>query len=379
MSARVKSKRRPGSAVLRRAAPQFGILLLLGLAAAWLWQNVIENLTRRGISMGFDFLDRSARFPISESILSYSPSDNFVWAVVVGIGNSLFVSGITIALATLLGLPIALARRSGHPLAYALSSIFIDVIRNTPLIVQLLFCYGIIIYGLPTSSSAANPLPGVYLSDRGLYLPGIIPTGSALPSLVIFAAAAILSAACWTGRIGKRSLGLPVLLGGCLLALLALLRTSRLDYPVLGRFNFEGGFMLSPEFVAILLGLLIYSTAFVAEIIRGGIDAVPRGQWEAGRAIGLSDRQTLHSIILPQALRVIIPPMTSQYINIIKNSTLALVVGYPELNFVIATMINQTGQAVEGVIILMAAFLVISLTVSWLMNRLDRRIALIER
>ncbi|WP_295323742.1 ABC transporter permease subunit [uncultured Sphingopyxis sp.] len=338
------------------------------------------NLARRGITMGFDFLERSARFPISESILPYAPSDSFAWAFFAGIGNTLFISAITILIATCLALPLALARRSNHPLALGLSSAFIDVVRNTPLIVQLLFWYSIIIFGLPRSAAALNPLPGVYLSDRGFYLPRLAAGEPHWLMLGLILVAGISAAAWWRkgardALLARAGLGLI----GLLTAMGALASSFALEMPSLGHFNFTGGMTITPEFIAILLGLLVYSTAFIAEIIRGGIDATPHGQWEAGRAIGLNERQTLHEIILPQALRIIIPPMTSQYINIIKNSTLAMIVGYPELNFVTATTINQTGQAVEGVVILMTSFLFLSLLLSAAMNRVDRKLALVTR
>jgi general L-amino acid transport system permease protein len=369
--------------------PQIAVLLALLLLADWLAGNMTDNLHRRGIMVGFDFLGRAARFPISESILAYSPTNSFGWAFLVGLGNTLFISLIVIFTGTLLGLFVGLARRSQHPLASALGSIFVDITRNTPLVVQLLFWYAMVTFGLPRSAEAGNPISGVYLTDRGLYLPRIGIEGPAWPflqTLLIGIAASIAASA--YGRLKRVRTGVAHRYGRIATVLTATAATlvwivSDLSlsahYPVLGRFNFGGGMTLTPEFVAVVLGLVLYSAAFIGEIIRGGIDAVPKGQWEAGRSIGLSERHTLRLIVAPQALRVIIPPMTSQYINIIKNSTLALVVGYPELSFVTATMINQTGQAIEGILVLMLVFLSISAGASLLMNWYNRRIALVER
>ncbi|MBB3880905.1 amino acid ABC transporter permease [Sphingomonas pseudosanguinis] len=367
-----------GGARWRWWLPQIGLLAMVVAGLAWLAANVADNLARRGIATGLSFLDRAARFPISESILPYSPVDSFAWAIIVGLGNTLFLSVLVAAISTLLGLPIALARRSDHALAKALGGGFVDLIRNTPLVVQLLFWYGAVTIGLPPSAEAWQPMAGIFFTDRGLYLTTFGLVGSALPMLLAVAAGLVATAIlAWRGKLRQASITTlaTVMISVVMACALGLQR----DTPVLGRFNFSGGLTLTPEFVAVLLGLVLYASAFAAEIIRGGIDAVAKGQWEAGRAIGLSERQTLRLIVMPQALRIMMPPMTSQFVNILKNSTLALVVGYPELNFVTATTINQTGQALEGIAILMIAFLMLSGLISLLMNRLNARIALVER
>ena len=294
-----------------------------------------------------------------------------------------------IACSTVLGFVVALGRRSHNPLASALATVFIEATRNTPLVVQLLFWYSAVTFGLPPMAQAFEPLNGVFLTDRGLYLPsargGAAVSGVMAVMLIAIAAALVATIA---GRRQRMVTGKPnrygrIAAAGALAVIAAtwVVASSRVEvtYPVAGKFNFSGGITLTPEFVAIVLGLVIYSTAFTSEIIRGGIDAIGRGQWEAGRATGLTDGQTLRLVIVPQALRIIIPPMTSQYINIVKNSTLALVVGFPELNFVTATTINQTGQAIEGIAILMLAFLAVSASASLLMNWYHRRLALPTR
>lgn len=371
---------------VRAVAYQALTVLAVGGVLAWLTGNTLVNLARRGIAVGFDFLGRSARFPISESVLPYQPSDSFAWAFVVGLANTLVLALVIGAVSTALGLVLALARRSANPLAVGLSTVVVEGLRNTPLVVQLLFWYAAVTVGLPNVHAALNPLPGVHLSDRGLYLPALrFGGGWLLWALALLGVGATVLAA----RLGRAArlrtgtpnrYGLTAALGAAgMVAVAALLTGVGVDRPELGRFNFVGGAAITPESVALLLGLILYSAAFIGEIIRGGIDAVGVGQWEAGRAIGLSDRQVLRLVVIPQALRVIIPPMTSQYINIVKNTTLALVVGYPDISSVTATTINQTGQAVEGIVILMGVFLTLSLAASAFMNWYNRRVALVQR
>nr|WP_047168121.1 ABC transporter permease subunit [Sphingomonas sp. Y57] len=371
-------RRRGSRSILLDWLPQVAVLGLLLSLALWLVGNTVANLANRGITVGFGFLDRAARFPISESILDYSPVDSFGWAFVVGLGNTLFLSAIVILASTLLGFVIAIARRSANPMASMLGATYVDITRNTPLVVQLLFWYAAVTFGLPHSAEAVNPVPGIYLTDRGLYLPRPICQGSTTGLAVGLVLAAGVMWACrrrGLGRIPTAGLGLLV----AILAWIMAGMSMRLELPALGRFNFMGGIILTPELVAVALGLIVYSSAFTAEIIRGGIEAVPLGQWEAASALGLAPRDTMRRIILPQALRIIIPPMASQYINIVKNSTLGLVVGYPELNFVTATTINQSGQAIEGIIVLMVIFLGISIGTSLLLGYYNKRVALVER
>lgn len=360
--------------------------LAVFLVAAWLAGNTLGNLAKRGITVGFDFLGRAARFPISEHVLSYSPADSFAWAFIVGLANTLTLALIIGLVATALGLVLALARRSANPLAVAVSGAVVELLRNTPLVVQLLFWYAAVTVGLPNVHAALNPAPGVYLADRGLYFPALsFGQGSLLAALFVVGFVTTLAAARF-GHVAREQSGRRNHYGviACAVALAVILTAALVggvetDAPHLGRFNFLGGATISPESVALLLGLILYSAAFIGEVIRGGIDAVGQGQWEAGRAVGLTERQTLRLVIIPQALRVIIPPMTSQYINVIKNTTLALVVGYPDISSVTATTINQTGQALEGILVLMAVFLTLSLAASVFMNWYNRRVALVQR
>lgn len=295
---------------------------------AWLIGNAMNNLARRGITGGFGFMSQAARFPISESVLTYDTTDTFARAFAVGITNTLAIAALVVLVSTALGLGLALLRQARHPVLSGAGSVYVEVIRNTPLVVQLLFWYGLLTVNLPSASEAFSPVPGVFLSVRGLVFPSFA----------------------WHGGL-----------------------SFSWDVPVLEGLGFVGGTTFTPEFTALLVGLTLYSTAFSGEIIRGGIAAISRGQWEAGESLGLRRGQVLRSIIFPQALRAIVPPMTSQYLAIIKNSTLALAVGYPDLSFVVTTTINQTGQAVEGILVLMGVFLSISLAVSLFMNWYNRR------
>ncbi|MGV0819839.1 amino acid ABC transporter permease [Martelella sp. AMO21009] len=372
----------------RSWAMQIALLGGLVLFVWWLAGNTHENLTERGIRTGFDYLWRPARFPISESIIRYDASDSFFWAYVVGLANTLWLSFLSILFATLLGLVVGLSRRSAHPLLSRFAGTYVTVLRNVPLIVQLLFWYAIATSLFPVPREALNPLPGVFLSIRGVYAPALTLGPGA--SMLLIVAAILMVIALVAGfklSVGKRlsvkaaSVGLSVCLWVAVVVGLSgmLGHPVGLEAPALKGFNFRGGMVLSPEFAAIITGLTIYTSAFIGEIIRGGIDAVEKGQWEGGRALGLSERHIMFRIILPQALRIIVPPMTSQYLSTVKNTTLAVAVGYPELGLVVNTVINQTGQAIESILIMLAVFLSISLSVSVFMNWYNARVALVVR
>jgi general L-amino acid transport system permease protein len=359
----------------------FQALLFAGFAGLlfWLWSNTAANLAARGIRVGFDYLDSQANFPISESVLPYDPSDTFGWAYIVGVSNTAAIALIAIVASTLAGLLIALVRLSRNPLASGMASVFVGGVRNMPLIVQLLFWYALATTLLPAPRLAFNPVPGVYLSLRGLYLPAL----SLGEDSGVFAtiAAVLLTGLVLCRRRLPAAVRAPMTWGALAavaVAAVALLEPG-ISIPQLEGFNFVGGLRLSPEFAALMLGLVLYTSVFISEVIRGGIEAVSRGQWEAGRALGLSERQTLFRIVIPQALRIIVPPMTSQYLSTVKNTTLALAVGYPELGLVVGTVINQTGQAIESIGILLAVFLTISIAVSIFMNWYNAHVTLVTR
>ena len=300
------------------------------LGAWYLVSNALENLEARRIASGFGFLWREAGFEIGETtFLSFSAADAYLKALAVGLLNTFRVALLAIVFATMLGVIIGLARLSLNWLLAKIAAGYVEVMRNVPLVVQLFFWYAVITESLPAPAEALNPLPGVFLSNRGLAFP--VPASLAPISI---------------------------------------------DYPILSGFNFTGGGFLSPEFTALVLGLILYTAAFIAEIVRAGILAVDRGQFEAGYSLGLSQRQLMRYIILPQALRVIVPPISSQYLNCTKNSSLAVAIGYPDLVSIANTTINQTGQAIEGIAIIMLVYLTISLAISGSMNWYNRRIAL---
>lgn len=310
----------------RSVLAQTLLLLTVVALAAWLIVNLQQNLAARNITAGFDFLADTAGFAIGESEIGYSASDTVTRALLVGLINTLKVSVLAILGATLLGVALGLARVSDNGLLRRLSRVYVEIIRNIPLLVQLLFLYAFALNVLPPVEQALEPLPGVFLSNRGISLPAFV------------------------------------------------FSDLRFEWPQLGRFNIEGGMQLSAELMTLVVGLSIYTAAYIAEIVRGGIESVPPGQSEAAQALGLRPTQTLRRIVFPQALRAILPPLTSWYLNTVKNSSLAIAVGYPDLLSVVDTIINQTGQAIEGVLIVIAVYLTVNLLLSLLINRYNAAI-----
>jgi general L-amino acid transport system permease protein len=370
-----------------RVAGQVAVVLAVVLFLGFLATNLTSAMSARGLSFGFDFLDQTAGFEIGESPVPYDATDTYGEAYVVGLLNTLFVSVVGIVLATILGVLVGIARLSPNWLLSRVAAAYVELIRNTPLLVQLFFLFAILL-SLPRVADTIA-LPGsVYLNQRGLFVPGPQPqaTFAFWLGLTAFGVALAVTASVVAGRraaAGRPTHRLPWL---GLLAMLALavigwivLAPMRFDLPVRGRFNFQGGLALSSGFTALLAGLVIYTAAFIAEVVRGGIQAVRRGQLEAARALGLSEGQTLRLVIFPQALRIIVPPLTSQYLNLAKNSSLAIAVGYPDLFKVGTTMANQTGQPVPVIVLVMGTYLTMSLITSLLMNLYNRRIQVLER
>ncbi len=362
-------------------------IVVVGIAiaiVAWLWSNAIHNLSVRRISTGFAFLGREAGMPIADTWLAYSPKNTYLRAFIVGIVNTLRVAAIGIVLATVLGTMIGIARLSSNWLLSRLAAVYVEVLRDVPLLLQLLFWY-VLMQGLPAARAAWKPIDGVYLSNRGLVLPSIpIEEGN----LWVMAAAAVGLIALYALRrrlVARQMLDgqprplWPFVVGLPALASWGLGVSWTITMPELRGFNFVGGLTLSPEYFALLVALVTYTSAFIAEIVRSGIQAVPRGQWDAAMALGLRRSFVLQHIVMPQALRVIIPPMTSQYLNLTKNSSLAVAVGYQDIVSIANTTLNQTGQAIEAIALIMAVFLTISLGISFFMNWYNARIALVER
>jgi len=357
--------------------------------AAFLIHNTLDNLSQRAIATGFGFLDYPASFAINESPIPYSPADSYARAFTVGLLNTLKVTLIGIVFATLIGTVVGIARLSGNWLVARLGDCYVEIVRNVPPLLQLFFWYSAITEGLPGPRQALTPLPGVFICNRGVMVPVPIAhwAWTAMAAALALAVVGVFVLHRWSvrrqARTGRRfpvvGASVALLIGLPLVAWLGAGAPSALDLPALRGFNFKGGATLTPEFTAITAGLVFYTAAFIAEIVRSGILGVSRGQTEAARALGLRERQVLHLVVLPQALRIIVPPLTGQYLNLTKNSSLAVAVGYPDLVSVLNTTINQTGQAIEGVTMIMAVYLTISLLIAGGMNWYNRHVALVER
>jgi general L-amino acid transport system permease protein len=366
---------------------QFVFAAALCVVAWYLVSTAAQNLLELGVAAGFGFLAREAGFAIGETtLLSYSAADTYLKALLVGLLNTLRVATLAIVLATLIGVSVGLARLSTNRLLAQIAAGYVEVLRNVPLVVQLFFWYAVITESLPAPADALNPAAGAYLSNRGLAFPALKLNVPA-PWLLAAPTAVAVTALFWMLRRRTRvvvqetrSRALVMALAAAFAAALSMNLLGEglitIERPVLSGFDFTGGSALSPEFTALLLGLALYTAAFIAEIVRAGILAIDRGQFEAGYSLGLAHKQVMRFIILPQALRVIVPPATSQYLNCTKNSSLAVAIGYPDLVSVANTTINQTGQAIEGIAIIMIVYLSISLSISVLMNWYNRRVAL---
>lgn len=377
-----------GTAKGRVIAIQF---VVVAIAAAGLYvvgTATAANLKAKGIPLGWDFLFRPAGFQIAETILPYSPRDPNWWAAVVGIANSLFVSVLVVLFASILGLAIGIARLSPNPLVRGTARCWVEIARNTPVIVLLIFTYSIWWKLLPQSTEAWDLGPGTHLSLRGLVLPAIRWEGTAWLWWMVLAWIAIILAAARVAAWRQAATGVrpPFVLasvaGGLLVLGAAALSASDgivVEFAEYRRGNFFGGWQITPELTTILVGLTFYTAGFIGEIVRGGILAIPRGQWDAARALSLRRGQIYRLVVVPQALRAIMPPLNSQYINVVKNSTLAIAVGYQDFMTVMGTVINRTSHAIEGIVMILGVFLVLNLALSSLMNWYNRRIAIVER
>ena len=368
---------------------QLVALLIVAGVSYYLYSNTQANLERQSIATGFGFLDKEASFEIGESLIEYSAADTYTRALAVGALNTLKVSFIGVVLTIILGTVIGIARLSSNWLISNLSKAYIEVMQNIPVLLQLFFWYAIFYEAFPSPRQALNPFNGLFLCNRGMIF--AVPEAHAAHSAMGWVFLAVLIGGWFLNRWGYRRLELtgqpfPALrITAAAAIFLPLLvwalygAPTAMDVPELRGFNFQGGVTVSPEFSALLLGLVIYTSAFVAEIVRAGIQSVGRGQIEAAMAIGLRPGQVLHLVVLPQALRVIIPPLTSQMLNLTKNSSLAIAIGYADFVAVTNTMINQTGQAIEGVALIMLVFLFFSLSTSLFMNWYNKKMALVER
>jgi general L-amino acid transport system permease protein len=375
----------------RGIAYQVALCALVGILIYGAVSNAVENLRRAKIASGFDFWNTTAGFDISQTLIEYSITSNYGRAFWVGLLNTLLVAGIGIVLATVLGFFIGIARLSRNWLVARMAGTYVEVIRNIPLLLQLLFWYNAVLQALPEQlQDSLIIFGGGYLNRRGLFLPQPVfgaGAGGALAALALGIIAAIIFCLYAKRRQERSGARMPVLAIALALVMappfiVLALAGFPIDfrYPQPGRFNVEGGIEVLPEFMALLFGLVIYTAAFIAEVVRAGLLAVSRGQTEAAYSLGLRPRPTLRLVVIPQAMRVIIPPLTSQYLNLTKNSSLAVAIGYPDLvQIFTGTVLNQTGQAVEVVALTMAVYLCISLVTSLSMNLYNRHVALVER
>ena len=364
------------------------VAVVVGIVAYFVG-NARSNLDARHIATGFGFLAGTSGFPIGEALVPYTPgTSTYLTALVEGVLNTLKVAVVGVVLATILGTLIGIGRLSPNWLLARITAVYVEVLRDIPVLLQLLFWY-VLLQGLPAPRQSLRLGDAVFLSNRGIKVPLLIWQGAHSWALLGFVVAIALSVL-WVRHAHRRQdatgqappvvpvvlallIGLPAVIWAALGAPLSF------DMPQLHGFNFTGGGTITPEYGALLTGLVIYTSSYIAEIVRSGIQAVPHGQWEAAQALGLHRGKTLRLVVLPQALRVIIPPMTSQYLNLTKNSSLAVAIGYQDIVSIANTILNQTGQAIEGIAIIMAVYLTISLSISLFMNWYNAHIALVER
>ena len=368
---------------------QLVIVGIVALIAWYLISNTIANLDARHIATGFGFLRRTAGIPIGESLISYDPaSSTYGRALIIGVLNTLKVSVVGVVLATILGTLIGIGRLSTNWLVAKLTAFYVETVRDIPVLLQLLAWYTLL-EALPAPRQALHFGHFMYLTNRGMKLAALDWQPAHTAAALMFLAG-VVGTILWGRHADRRQdatgirpatwpvaiallVGLPVVVWAIMGA------PFSIQFPALHGFNFQGGLTVSPEYFALLIGLVVYTASYIAEIVRSGILAVPKGQWEAAGALGLRNSEVMRQVILPQSLRVIIPPMTSQYLNLTKNSSLAVAIGFQDIVSIANTTLNQTGQAIEGIAVIMAVYLTISLSISLFMNWYNAHIALVER
>ena len=368
---------------------QVAVLGMVGLLAYYLVSNTLINLQKQSIATGFGFLQKESSFEIGESLISYSAADSYGRALLVGVLNTLKVAFLGIILTVILGVFIGVARLSGNWLVSKLAAIYIEVMQDIPVLLQLFFWYAIFYESLPSPRQALNPMKGLFLCNRGVAftVPEAHPAHKYMVLAFLLGCVLVYLLRRWArkrqGKTGQPfplfSSSIGIILGLPLVTWMVFGAPMGMDVPKLAGFNFHGGMTVSPEFIALLLGLVLYTAAFVAEVVRAGIQSVSKGQTEAAMSLGLRPAPILNLVILPQALRVILPPLTSQMLNLTKNSSLAVAIGYPDFVSVANTTINQTGQSIEGVALIMLVYLCFSLLTSAFMNWYNKKTAIVER
>ncbi len=363
--------------------------LLVAFIGYYLISNVQENMAKQSIASGFDFLEKEAAFEIGETSIQYSAADTYGRALVVGVLNTLKISLVGMVLTTLLGTFLGICTLSSNWLVSKLATAYVELFQNVPVLLQLFFFYALFYEAFPGPRQALHPIPGVFFSNRGMdfAIPAAHYAWSYMAYAVIAASCIAFAISRWARKRQEQTgqqfpsfwVGLGIIFGLPLITWLICGAPLELNVPELKGFNFSGGHNISPEFSALLIGLVLYTASFVAQIVRAGIQSISHGQTEAAMSIGLKQKHVLSLVIFPQALRVIVPPLTSQLLNLTKNSSLAVAIGYPDFVQVAGTTINQTGQAVEGVALMMMVYLTLSLLTSAFMNWYNKKIAIVER
>lgn len=373
---------------LRRTVVQTAVVLLVVGAVVLVILALQSSFAARGVDFSFGFLDQPAGFQISEGVVPvldggvalepFSASMTNAQAFVLGVINTLKMAVLAIVLATALGAAIGVGRLSTNWLIRQVCFHIVEFMRNTPLLIQLTFWYTVVVLGLPSLKGAVALPGGVYISRQGTWLPWF-HLDTAAPAWVVIAALAG-GAGLLAALIVKRLRGKALVFGAAGLLVLALAGgLLTLDMPELGKFNAKGGLKISAEFIALLLAITLNSAAYIGEIVRGAIESLPKGQWEAAAALGFSRRHTLGDVVLPQVFRVVLPSFGNQYIGLAKNTSLGIAVGYPDLFNVFGTVANQTGRTLESIGIVMVIYLLISLGISWIINRFNRRLGRKEK
>mgnify|MGYP000036761265 CR=1 FL=1 len=365
------------------ARDRFVQLLLLAAVAGvigFFWSNAADNLARRSITFGLGFLWQTAGFDMPFRLLEWKVTDTYGRALMLSLLNTLLVSVLSIVLATTLGLALGIMRLSGNWLVRNTALSIIELVRNTPQLLQIVFWYVAVLQTLPGPRQSIELGAGLLLNIRGLFLPSLVLTADGWLAVLALVVTLVLVPFLWRVGFGERRIGMfafvPVILAGIAIQQSII----GIDFPRLQGFNFRGGIVVPPELVALCLGLSIYAAAFIAEIVRGSIEGVVRGQREAAQALALTPGQTMVLVILPQAVRIMVPPLTSQFLNLIKSSSLGAAIAYPEIVSIFAgTVLNQSGRAIEVMFLVMVIFLAINLAVSAIMNWYNRRVALVER
>jgi general L-amino acid transport system permease protein len=374
---------------LRGIASQVIVLALLAWGLYWIVANTQANLVKLNQNFGFEFLNKAAGFDLSTSLIQYSSNSTFARALLAGFYNTVLISIVGIFFATILGFIVGVMRLSKNLVISSAATIYIEIVRNIPLLLQIFIWYALVLKPLPGTKQAINIADSVFISNRGVITPHATFGEGAWISLALLGAALIGT---WLFRRGARKrqeatgqilpvwwISIPIIIAAPIFGLLAAGWPVTWDYPELAGFNFKGGMTLVPEFIALFLALVIYTAAFIAEIVRSGIIAVSHGQTEASSALGLDNGKTLRLVVIPQAMRIIIPPLTSQYLNLTKNSSLAVAIGYPDLMYAAGTVNNQSGKAIEVYLIALIVYLTTSLLTSLFMNWFNARMKLVER